>query len=115
MIDVRMKELRKKANLSMAELGEKIGVGKSTISMYENGERKPKFDNVMELASIFHTSCDYLLGATDDPTPFKQSVDLSKIEEWRNVHYKGKKLSQEDSQLLKQIVARFLAEDPAQD
>ena len=48
----RLKELRQKHGLSQRELAERIGVSKSSINMYERGEREPGFavlgeDNTM--------------------------------------------------------------------
>ena len=37
----RLKILRKEANLSQEELAKKIGVSKSSVNMYERGEREP--------------------------------------------------------------------------
>ena len=39
-----LKHLRKQNGLSQLELGEALGIGKSTISMYESGQRKPSFE-----------------------------------------------------------------------
>ena len=40
----RLKELRKSYNLTQAELGKILGVGKTTISMYETGNSTPSDD-----------------------------------------------------------------------
>ena len=38
----RIKELRKKNNLTLKQLGQQINMLDSTLSQYENGKRKPK-------------------------------------------------------------------------
>ncbi|MFW9951301.1 MAG: helix-turn-helix domain-containing protein, partial [Candidatus Thorarchaeota archaeon] len=40
---IRIRELRKKLNLSQKELGEKVGIKQSTISRIENGELDPPY------------------------------------------------------------------------
>ncbi len=65
----RLRSLRLKHGLTMKALGERMNVAPSTISGYENGNRKPDLDTLQLLADQFHTSTDYLIGRTDDPTP----------------------------------------------
>lgn len=48
--------------LSQAELASKLGVAKSTISMYEVGKREPDFSTLEKIAKLFHVDMNYLLG-----------------------------------------------------
>lgn len=70
----RLKEIRKENNLTQSELGKILGVGKTTISMYENGNSTPNDEIKLKIAEDFDVSLDYLLGKTDirnytdDPT-----------------------------------------------
>ena len=59
----RLKELRKAKGLSQGELGDILGVSKSSICCYENGTRNPALETVIELVHLFGVSADYLLGA----------------------------------------------------
>ena len=52
----RLKEARRARNLTQAELGRLVGVGKSAISQYEHGLR---------LAGALGVSADWLLGIED--------------------------------------------------
>ena len=58
----RLKELRNQANLSQQELSEIVGISKSSINMYERGEREPGIDTILAMAMHFGVSTDYLLG-----------------------------------------------------
>lgn len=69
MLGNRLRDLRLSSNMTQAELGRVIGVGKTTISQYETGTRKPDAETLDKLAGFFAISVDYLLGRTDDPTP----------------------------------------------
>lgn len=42
-------------------LAEKLGVGKTTISMWETGERKPDIITLKKLSEIFDCTTDALL------------------------------------------------------
>ena len=43
-IGTRLKYLRKQDDITQQQLADALGVGKSTISMYENGNREPDFE-----------------------------------------------------------------------
>lgn len=57
----RLYELRTKAGLSQAKLGEMIGVTNKAISKWENGKAKPGLDVVHKLADTLSVSVDQLL------------------------------------------------------
>ncbi len=61
----RIKELRVQLNMYQKTLGEKVGVERNTIAMYETGKSRPSFEVLVRLAQIFGTTTDYLLGLTD--------------------------------------------------
>lgn len=64
----RLKELRIKANLSQQELSKLMGVSKSSINMYERGEREPGLDLVVAFATFFNVSTDYLIRKRHTPS-----------------------------------------------
>lgn len=57
-----LKYLRARENLSQAELADKLGVAKSTISMYEAGKREPDFETLEAIADLFNVDMNFLLG-----------------------------------------------------
>ena len=62
----RLKEKRKEAGLSQADLAARVGVTSRTIQNYELGTRKPQnVEVVQKLANILNTTTDYLLGNAD--------------------------------------------------
>ena len=58
----KLMELRKKAGVTRAELAEKLGIARVSISGWENGLRFPTADKLIELAEFFNVSLDKLLG-----------------------------------------------------
>ncbi len=52
-------------NISQKTLGEKLGYCNQTVSFWESGQREPSLDAVVQLATFFKTSTDYLLGFSD--------------------------------------------------
>lgn len=87
----RLKELRNKANLSQQELSKIIGISKSSINMYERGEREPGLETVGALADYFDVQTDYLLGKHDDKRSLKDGrkynrLMLQAVEDYRKLH-----------------------------
>ncbi len=58
----RLKELRKDRGLTQKDLGNILGVGKTTISMYENGNSTPNDEIKLKICDYFNVSLDYLIG-----------------------------------------------------
>lgn len=68
--------LRKRAGMSQKELADKIGISRSTIGMYEAGEREPDFETLEALADTFNVNMDTLLGkASSNETPVLKNED----------------------------------------
>ena len=61
----RLKELRKENNLSRTDLAGKLQVSTRLVSYWENGQRECDFNMLINIAEIFDTSIDYLLGRKD--------------------------------------------------
>ncbi|MCI9124821.1 MAG: helix-turn-helix transcriptional regulator [Eubacterium sp.] len=75
-----LRQLRTSRDISQKELAERLSLTSSVISAYENGIRMPSYDVLFRLASIFHCSCDYLLGYTDTAEcPAEQMIDVSDL------------------------------------
>jgi transcriptional regulator with XRE-family HTH domain len=76
-IDENLKKLRKKAGLTQAELGAKIGTRQKVIADYENGISKPPSERLLSLAKFFGTTVEKLIGRevqasiTEPPTESK--------------------------------------------
>jgi len=69
-IGERLKKLRKDKGISQEDLGNIIGVQKSTISLYELNKNEPNDKAKVKLAKYFNISLDYLLGVIDEPVPY---------------------------------------------
>lgn len=67
----KLKELRKRKNLTMKELGSQLNLAESTISLYENGKREPDLSTLTKIAHYFNVTTDYLLGKSTYETKQK--------------------------------------------
>ena len=64
--NLRLRELRRKAGLSMKQLGDLFSVSEAAISFYETGKRQLSLDLLTKFANYFNVSVDYLLGNSDE-------------------------------------------------
>ncbi|UXC67867.1 helix-turn-helix domain-containing protein [Limosilactobacillus oris] len=62
----RIRECRKAAGMTQAELGERAGLVGDAIAKYELGLREPKLAKWEQLASALHVSPAYLVGWSDE-------------------------------------------------
>ena len=89
----RLKELRQKNNLTLKELGQKVGMANNTLSQYETGKREPKLETWNKLAEYFKVPTSYLMGLSDD---------IEGWDEWaKNTGYSVKQIKDEIQRLIK--------------
>lgn len=62
----RLFELRKKAQMSQAEVAEKMGITVAAYQNYETGRREANYENLAKLAKIYGVTTDYLLGQNSE-------------------------------------------------
>lgn len=62
MVSDRIKALRERRNLTQSELAKQLGITRSSVNAWEQGISVPSTQYVVELATIFRVSTDYLLG-----------------------------------------------------
>lgn len=64
----RLRSLRLNFGLSQQKLADSIGtVSKSSINMYERGEREPSLETMEAFADFFNVDLDFLYGKSDVP------------------------------------------------
>lgn len=67
--------LRKEMGLTLEQLGDRVGVGKSTVRKWENGMiANMKRNKIIAVAKALNTTPAYLMGWEDSPTPEQTPV-----------------------------------------
>jgi len=62
----RLKERRENAELTQKEVGAYLGIDQRVYSNYEIGKRQIPVNILIELAKLYDTSLDYLVGLTNE-------------------------------------------------
>ncbi|GGP61281.1 helix-turn-helix domain-containing protein [Saccharothrix coeruleofusca] len=65
----RLRALRRKRELTLAELSAATGVSVSTLSRLESGERRPTLELLLPLARVHQVTLDELVGAPETGDP----------------------------------------------
>lgn len=81
----RLKLLRREAGLSQQEFASQIGISKSSVNMYERGEREPNLETQEAIADYFNVDLDFLFGRSEHRNKsawleeLDRTVDLKKL------------------------------------
>ncbi|MGN0447594.1 MAG: helix-turn-helix domain-containing protein [Acutalibacteraceae bacterium] len=67
---MRLKDIREDKDLTQREIAEYLHIRQNTYSQYENGQRSLPTEILIMLAKYFETSTDYILGLTNERSPY---------------------------------------------
>ncbi|MDN3016061.1 helix-turn-helix transcriptional regulator [Paenibacillus sp. BSR1-1] len=81
----RLSELRKERKWSLQETADQLGIAKSTYAGYESGYREPSLLSLTQLAELFETTVDFLLGRTDETYGGHGVTEITEIIHQKNV------------------------------
>lgn len=71
----RLADLREDHDLKQQQLADMLHIRQSTYSQYENGQRQIPLQLLIQIAALYHTSIDYILGITDQIQPYPKSKE----------------------------------------
>ena len=69
LVGPRLKRVRTERGVTLADLSEKTGISKSTLSRLENGQRRPSLELLLPLAHAYRVPLDDLVGAPEVGDP----------------------------------------------
>ena len=71
MLFERVRSLREDRDIRQAQMAKYLQVHQTTYSDYELGNLNIPVDVLIKLAKFYKTSIDYIVGLTDEPTPYR--------------------------------------------
>ena len=124
-ITEKIKELRKKLNLTQEKLSEKIGVSAMTVRRWEWGDRIPRANELEKLAQALGTTAGYLLGETENAgaheektpdeknnLPINNTSDVSEddldLGYWGAMAQRAKRVAKSEDKSTKEIIGAIL-------
>ena len=63
----RLKQLRKSSGITQQALADTLKISKSSVNMYERGEREPGLNLLEAIADVFNVDMNYITGNCDIP------------------------------------------------
>jgi transcriptional regulator with XRE-family HTH domain len=69
----RIRDLREDRDISQKEIAQYLNIKQNTYSRYETSDRSIPLEVMGELADLYNTSVDYLMGRTDEPKPYTRA------------------------------------------
>lgn len=103
------KQLRLSHGYTQDSLAEAIGLSRSAVSMYENGNREPDFETLEKIAVFFQVDMNYLLGSSEISRNTEKEAYEPTYEDIQSlIARNGKKLTLEQKQ---DIIKTLLSDD----
>lgn len=79
----RIKLLRKQNGYTQVELSKKLGIGVSTVAMWETGKRTPNYNILCKLSDLYDRTIEYILGNSDDDRSVKLNEnEIEQLGKW---------------------------------
>ena len=85
-----LRKLRQEDDLTQEELAAQLKISKSTISMYENGNRQPDIETLEMFADFFNVNLDQLIDRETENGLSLSAEELDAIEKFRALDEHGK-------------------------
>ena len=103
---MRFNELLKESNYSQKQIAALSHTTEASLSRYVSGDRMPKPEILANLATVLHTTTDYLLGKTNKYSDFQELKALIA----RSKDYYSEEQKKELTNLILEINDRIEAE-----
>lgn len=102
----RIADLRTDAHMSQFQLAKVLGIGTSTLGMYETNKRKPSPKVLNKLADYFDVSTDYLLGRDSKAN----QVHNATVDEALGtiMSFEGQPVTEHDKKVMKDLLESYL-------
>lgn len=81
---MKLKDLRKNANLSQSTIAQALGIPRTTYINYENGVAEMDYSMLTKVADYFHVSIDDLLERTNDEHKYTK-IKLYELRKAKNL------------------------------
>lgn len=107
----RLKEMRARHGFSQDYVAIRVGLKRTNIANYESGRNVPPVDKLNDLANVYHTSVDYLIGRTNSSEPLLHQNDAISIQDIKHLKltYAGLQLTDEDKERIVNMIENMMA------
>ena len=101
------RNLRIRSGYTQDGLAEALGLSRSAVSMYENGNREPDFETLEKIADFFNVDMNYLLGSSKKTTVIQSNFEPSYEDVEQLIARNGKDFSTEQKMRLIKLLSEI--------
>lgn len=94
--NIVLKSLRTANGMTQDQLAKILKISRSTIGMYEKGDREPVYETLEAIADFFNVDIDYLLGRTKKTTCFLNPMTIA-------AHFDGDEFTEDELDEIRQF------------
>lgn len=105
-IGSRLKFLRNRRGWTIQDTADKLATSTSTYGGYETNYRKPKAELLVQLADIFDTTTDFILGRTENPNGL--NFNVTDFLDKGKLHSDGVEITDEQAELVNVVLRQVL-------
>lgn len=112
-----LKKLRTNRGYTQAELAKSLKISRSSVGMYESGEREPDFETLENIADFFNVDMNYLLGNDSkstyylDPEVATIAQEVYERPEMKMLFDASRKISADDMKFVIGMIDRLKKEE----
>lgn len=107
----RLKSLRKERGLSQQQLAQLLGISQQSINKYENHNIEPDIFMLSQMADLFDTTVDYLIGRSDERTPNGRGIPPELTMREAELLEGYRKLQPKQEQIVSLLIRSYLPEE----
>lgn len=100
----KLKELRKREDISQDKLGEKIGIHGRHIGKYEKGDLLPNSETLIKISQYFKVSTDYLLFDVDESKKQPSLKDQELLHKFETLE----KMNDNDKKIIVSLIDAYI-------
>jgi transcriptional regulator with XRE-family HTH domain len=87
MVELRLREYRKKNNMTQDEVAAHLTIARVTYSRYESGDNEMTYESLSLLADLYSVSVDSLLGRSSPAVFSKAEIEM--VDKYRSLDERG--------------------------
>jgi transcriptional regulator with XRE-family HTH domain len=98
----KLRKLREEKGSTLEDVADSLGIGRSTLSGYENGHRKPNIEVIDKLAQYFKVEHSELI--SKDAIPEYNWIDLKNFLDKEDIILDGMRLTDKQKKKIYKVV-----------
>ena len=108
---IRLRTLRKEKGLSQQQLAQTLGISQQSVNKYENHNVEPDIGMLSQMADLFDTTVDYLIGRSDERVPHGRGVPPELTMSEADLLTRYRQLEPKQAQMVNLLVQSYLPDD----